>query len=115
LGAGKTAFARAVLRALGVTGEVPSPTFTLLQTYDTTNFTVYHFDLYRLKNKSELEELGWDDACADGVAIVEWPERAEGHMPDNYLLLKFSMDEENNRFCDLQPFGVWAQRLKEMS
>jgi tRNA threonylcarbamoyladenosine biosynthesis protein TsaE len=111
LGAGKTAFARALLRVLGVEGEVPSPTFTLIQTYDTADFTVHHFDLYRLKSEGELDELGWDDLLSDGVTIVEWPERCHDRLPGDYLLLQFSMDEKNNRFCDLQPFGAWVERI----
>lgn len=114
LGAGKTAFARALLRALGVEGEIPSPTFTLLQTYDTANFSVHHFDLYRLKSASELDELGWDDACTDSVVIVEWPERCHDQLPQDYLLLQFSMDEKNNRLCDIKPFGTWVERLKDV-
>ena len=73
LGAGKTTLARAVLRALGVTEDVPSPTFTLVQTYDTPRLTVSHFDLYRLKDPRELEELGFDAALEDGAGLVEWP------------------------------------------
>lgn len=113
LGAGKTAFARALLRVLGVTSEVPSPTFTLMQTYDVAELTIHHFDLYRLKSESELDELGWDDALAEGAVLVEWPERCQDRLPNDYLLLRFSMNEQNQRFCDLQPFGVWTERLKE--
>lgn len=114
LGAGKTAFARALLQALGIKGEIPSPTFTLVQSYDTPNFTLNHFDLYRLKSENELDELGWDDACASGVTIVEWPERCIGRLPQDYLLLKFSVDDQGNRVCILHPYGSWSQRLKDM-
>jgi len=77
LGAGKTTFARALLRAFGHPdqAEVPSPTFTLVQTYDTPRMTVAHYDLYRLTDAAELDELGLDDALAGGIAVVEWPER----------------------------------------
>ncbi|MBX9924894.1 MAG: tRNA (adenosine(37)-N6)-threonylcarbamoyltransferase complex ATPase subunit type 1 TsaE [Hyphomicrobiaceae bacterium] len=77
LGAGKTTFARAMLRALGhpADAEVPSPTFTLVQSYETPRMTVAHFDLYRLSDAAELDELGLDDALAGGIALVEWPER----------------------------------------
>ncbi|MDX2028028.1 MAG: tRNA (adenosine(37)-N6)-threonylcarbamoyltransferase complex ATPase subunit type 1 TsaE [Alphaproteobacteria bacterium] len=112
LGAGKTTFARALLRALGITDDVPSPTFTLLQTYDTADFPIYHFDLYRLKNEDELEEIGWEDALADGVVLVEWPERAETHMPGDRLALHFGADAQGQRWCVPEPCGDWMERLK---
>ena len=75
LGAGKTTLARAILRALGVEGHVPSPTFTLVQNYQTADLTLVHFDLYRIENPRELTELGLDDALEEGAVLVEWPER----------------------------------------
>ena len=82
LGAGKTALARAILRGRGIEGHVPSPTFTLVQAYDTPGLTVHHFDLYRIADESELRELGLEDARQDGALLIEWPERG---MPDRWM------------------------------
>ena len=110
LGVGKTEFARAVLRALGVSGEVPSPTFTLLQSYESDGLLISHFDLYRLKSSDELDELGWDDALADGVVLVEWAERAKGRMPADNLTLRFTLTPDGTRGCAVEKNGNWAKR-----
>ena len=75
LGAGKSTFARAVLRALGHGGTVPSPTYSLVEPYELPNYSVYHIDLYRIISTSELEYLGWSE-LQDGLRLVEWPQRA---------------------------------------
>ncbi len=86
LGAGKSAFARAFLRA--ATGDpaldVPSPTFTLVQSYETPRFAAHHFDLWRLAGRADLTELGWDEA-REGVVLVEWPDRLGELRPDDAL------------------------------
>jgi len=81
LGAGKTTFARGVLCGLGWGGEVPSPSFTLVQTYDTVP-PVWHVDLYRLDSADEAEVLGLDDIWDTAAVLIEWPERLGGRLPE---------------------------------
>ena len=78
LGTGKTTLARAILAALGHTGEVPSPTYTIIESYDELNPPVVHADFYRLKDPSEVEELGLDDYREGAVLLAEWPDHAGG-------------------------------------
>jgi tRNA threonylcarbamoyl adenosine modification protein YjeE len=84
LGAGKTTFVRAVVTRLGGEGEVPSPTFALMQRYETPRLTLTHCDFYRL-TPSELDELGLDDAASEGAVLIEWPERASSWLPADRL------------------------------
>jgi tRNA threonylcarbamoyladenosine biosynthesis protein TsaE len=82
LGTGKTTLARGFIRALTEPDEeVPSPTFTLVQTYDTEKGTIWHFDLYRLKDPEEAWELGIEEAFAEGISLIEWPERLGALLP----------------------------------
>ena len=116
LGAGKTTFARALIAAAsGAEIEVPSPTFTLVQTYDTARHRIWHFDLYRLDLADEIEELGWDEAVADGVLLVEWPERLGTLLPAARLdvSLEFSDQGPTARRVTLSGNGKAASGLAE--
>lgn len=81
LGAGKSTFARALIRALGHDGAVPSPTYTLVEPYQLPGKTIYHIDLYRISSEEELRYLGWSE-LDDGCRLVEWPDRAPGLLRD---------------------------------
>lgn len=105
VGAGKTTLARAILVALGHEGEVPSPTYTLIQTYDLPRLSVAHLDLYRLKSPGELVELGFDDVLADGAALIEWPQIAQDHLPPDRLDVHLETEPRRAR---LTGEGRWA-------
>ena len=94
LGAGKTTFARAMIRYLAANPDiaVPSPTFTLVQSYDLPRFPVVHADLYRLEGPGELAELGFDDLPKEAVVLLEWPDRAAGFLPPDRLDIAFTLD-----------------------
>ena len=117
LGAGKTSFARAFIRArAGRPEEVPSPTFTLVQTYEVPELTIWHFDGFRLRDPEEGWELGIEDAFRDGVSLVEWPERFGPLIPTRRLQITFehvgspgAAPEARRAIIDAGP--QWADRL----
>ncbi|TGQ38627.1 tRNA (adenosine(37)-N6)-threonylcarbamoyltransferase complex ATPase subunit type 1 TsaE [Mesorhizobium sp. M00.F.Ca.ET.216.01.1.1] len=110
LGAGKSTLARALIRALAddETLDVPSPTFTLVQSYN-TRVPVHHFDLYRLSSPGEIDELGFDDALVQGAALVEWPERAEAYLPETSVLIELVHDGDS-RLARLSGQGAGFER-----
>ena len=116
LGAGKTALARALIRHLAGDPalEVPSPTFTLVQTYALPRFTVVHVDLYRVGHQSELAELGVDEAAENSVMLIEWPDRAAGALPPDRLDIAFALAPDlgpNQRRVELTAHGSFVPRL----
>ncbi len=114
LGAGKSSLARAMLRALGVTGAVRSPTYTLLERYPVPGGEALHLDLYRLGSASELEFLGLDDAGDAVLWLVEWPERGLGVLPAFDLKVELAITGEG-RSADLSALSAagehWLKRL----
>jgi tRNA threonylcarbamoyladenosine biosynthesis protein TsaE len=114
LGSGKTVLARGVVRKFLSREEVPSPTFTLVQTYETQNFTIAHVDLYRVKAESELRELGLDEVLERGVLLIEWPDRMGSQLPADRLDLMFEAADGETRLLKLVGRGSWASRVKAL-
>jgi len=98
LGSGKTTLARAILRAAAGDPDliVPSPTFTLVEVYETKRGTFWHFDLYRLEAPEQVYELGWEDALAEGIVLIEWPQRLGTLLP-KHLSVTLEVDGDGRR------------------
>jgi N-acetylmuramate 1-kinase len=118
LGAGKTVFARALIRLL--TGkqdlEVPSPAFTLMQIYDGPSFPIVHADFYRIEKPGDIAELGFEEACEGALVIVEWPQRAGGLLSSDRLDIEFALDKDRGPFyrtATLTGTGSFAGRLAQ--
>ena len=110
LGAGKTTLARGLIRALmGPGQEAPSPTFTLVQTYEAPDFPLAHLDLYRLSGPEEVRELGLDEALEDGAAVIEWPERLGSRLPPDRLDIRLRI-EADGRSAMVERHGCWKDR-----
>ena len=122
LGAGKTVFAKAFVRALTNKDEdVPSPTFTLVQMYDGhrdgEDLTIWHFDLYRLKTAEEIYETGFEEALSDGVSLIEWPERAENLLPRNRLIIHLeapAAQPDKRNITITANTADWIQRMENI-
>ncbi|MFC7537495.1 tRNA (adenosine(37)-N6)-threonylcarbamoyltransferase complex ATPase subunit type 1 TsaE [Sphingomonas sp. GCM10030256] len=110
LGAGKTALARAILRAAGHAGEVPSPSFAIVQPYDDLPLPIWHADLYRLEDSSELAELGLDGVLEDGCLLVEWPERAGAGAWPEALRLFIDFAPDGARSLTAEVPAAWEGR-----
>lgn len=112
LGAGKTSIARGLLAALGLEGEAPSPSFAIVQPYDPpeVRFSVLHVDLYRIEDADEAEELGLDDARADSLLLVEWPERLGAEYWHDALWLTLEVTPDGARVLTAQVPAAWRAR-----
>src|SRR5436853_1162401 len=120
LGAGRTAFARELIRHLAGDDalDVPSPTFTLVQTYALPRFTVVHADLYRVTHTGELAELGVDEAAENAVVLLEWPDRAEEVLPADRLDIAFTLAPNlgiNHRNAEITGHGTLAPRIERLA
>jgi tRNA threonylcarbamoyladenosine biosynthesis protein TsaE len=115
LGSGKSVFARAFIAARGGTEDVPSPTFTLVQIYELAGGAIYHFDLFRLDAPEDAYELGIEDAFADAISLIEWPERLGSLLPGERLDVAFAFGErESERHVDLSCHADWPERLQHL-
>jgi tRNA threonylcarbamoyladenosine biosynthesis protein TsaE len=110
LGAGKTTLVRGALRALGHRGRVPSPTYTLVEPYELPGRLLQHLDLYRIAGPGELSFLGVRDLT--GTLFIEWPERAEGHLPAADLICRLSLEEAGRRL-EAEALSSKGRELKE--
>ena len=97
LGAGKSVFARAFIQQKTNAKEVPSPTFTLVQIYDAGGHDIFHYDLYRLQNPSEIFELGVDEAFYSAISLVEWPEKMGSFAPRNMWKIKIDVEDDTRK------------------
>ena len=110
LSAGKTTLVRGALAALGHKGEVPSPSFAIVQPYEELTPPVWHVDLYRIEQPSDLDELGLEDIREDGVLIIEWPEHAGRNMWPNALALSLEARDDGSRSLTAQVPPAWEGR-----
>ncbi len=121
LGAGKTAFARALIQnRFGTDVDVPSPTFNLLIIYDDgpNDIPIYHYDMYRVEEPEEVFELGLEDALDTGICLIEWADRMGPYLPDDPLRVSIEYpteDEEGVRIISLAGSARWKKRLNGLS
>lgn len=110
LSAGKTTLVRGLLKALGHKGEVPSPSFAIVQPYEAVTPPIWHVDLYRIENAADLDELGLDDIREEGVLIVEWPSHAGADLWPEALALSLEMADDGSRALTAHVPASWEGR-----
>lgn len=115
LGMGKSVLSRAFVKHLTDADEVPSPTFTLVQTYSAPDFEIYHYDLYRLKSPEEIWELNIEEAIYTGVCLIEWPEKMGAYLPKNVFKVNISAQPDGGRKIEINVNDKnKAERLQAM-
>lgn len=110
LSAGKTTFVRGLLAGLGHIGEVPSPTFAIVQPYEELVPPIWHVDLYRIDDSGDLDELGLDEAAQEGVLVIEWPDRASPHSWPDALALSMEVEQDGSRRLTAMVPKAWEGR-----
>ena len=115
LGMGKSVLSRAFIQNYMGEIDVPSPTFTLLQTYEAPDFEIYHFDLYRLKHPDEIFEIGMEEAMYGGVCLIEWPEKMGGYLPKRAVKVTFSQEKDGRLISFETADAACADRLQKLS
>lgn len=115
LGAGKTLLVQGLADALGIEGDVTSPTFTILQVYDGGRLPLYHFDLYRLDDAGQLDDIGFDEYTGGrGAAVIEWADKFADAMPTEHLWIELKLGGgENERLIGFEPVGDRYRKLCE--
>lgn len=111
LGAGKTTLARGLIRALCGAVEVPSPTYTLVQIYETDKGELWHGDMYRLERPQACLELGLEDAFLDAICLIEWPDNLGAFLPQNAINLSLSFGEKSGRRLEISGEVPWIETL----
>ena len=115
LGAGKSEFARGVARGLGVSGPVPSPSFTILNMYDEGRIPLYHFDWYRIHDPDEIGEMGFEEQLhGDGVSLIEWSERAVEYLPERALIISIRAVNDDTREITFTARGGFVFQEEQM-
>jgi len=118
LGMGKTTLARSIIASKCGVDDAPSPTYTIIQTYETSdNIPLWHVDLYRVEEKAELEQLGLEDAFDDAISLIEWPERLGDDAPANRLEVQLSVPQggmDTAREVRITGLGEWESRIDDI-
>lgn len=115
LGAGKSEFARGVARGLGISGPVPSPSFTILNAYDEGRIPLYHFDWYRIHDPDEIGEMGFGEQLhGDGASLIEWSEQAPDYVPERALAVSILAVDEETRKITVEPLGGFPFREEQL-